>query len=247
MMNPQAKTALITGGAHRVGKAITLALAQASANVVIVYHTSADAAHETEAEARACGVGVLAVPADVADHAQVRAMVDTAVARFGSIDILVNAASLFRQTPFPMTDVSPWEQVIAVSLHGSFYCANAIAPLMLQQGAGVIVNIADLMALELRPHFAAHNVGKAALIALTRQLAVDLAPTACVNAVAPGLVLPPPNMSPERAAALAADTLLGRWGTPQDVADAVLYLIRAEFVTGEVIVVDGGERFARYK
>ena len=99
-MNPQAKTALITGGAHRVGKAITLALAQASANVVIVYHTSADAAHETEAEARACGVGVLAVPADVADHAQVRAMVDTAVARFGSIDILVNAASLFRQTPF---------------------------------------------------------------------------------------------------------------------------------------------------
>ncbi len=105
-MDPKGKTALVTGGAHRVGKAITLALARAGANVVVNYYSPSAAADETAAEARALGVGALAVQADVADHAQVKAMVAQAQDRFGSIDILVNSASHFEKTPIPTDDVA---------------------------------------------------------------------------------------------------------------------------------------------
>lgn len=241
-MNPKGKTALITGGAHRVGKAITLALALAGANVVINYNTSAQAADATAAEAQALGVAALAVQADVADHRQVEQMVAAAQETFGTIHILINSASLWRKTPFPMTNLDDWHQVTGILINGSFYCANAVAPLMLAQGEGVIVNIVDLSAFEPWPHFMAHSVGKSALLALSRQLALELAPDVRVNAVAPGPVLPPPDFDEVKAARTAGKTLLNRWGTAEDVAEAVLYFIRADYVTGEVLAVDGGER-----
>ena len=242
-MDPKGKTALITGGAHRVGKAITLALARAGANVVINYHSSGQAAQETVAEAQALGVDALAVQADVSDHRQVETMVAAARERFGGVDILVNSASPWQTTPFPTQDLTGWRQVTDVLIHGSFYCANAVAPLMLAAGEGAMVNILDLAAFEPWPNFAAHSVGKTALLGLTRQLALELAPTVRVNAVAPGPVLPPPDYDPERVENLARQTLLGRWGTPEDVAQAVLYLVQAPFVTGVVLPVDGGQRF----
>jgi NAD(P)-dependent dehydrogenase (short-subunit alcohol dehydrogenase family) len=119
--------------------------------------------------------------------------------------------------------------------------------LMLQQGEGAIVNILDLSAWEPWPDFAAHSVGKAGLLALTKQLALELAPAVRVNAVAPGPVLPPPDYSAAQAARLAQKTLLGRWGRPEDVAQAVMYLVEADYITGEVIVVDGGQRFGHQK
>lgn len=241
-MNPKGKTALITGGAHRVGKAITLALALAGANVVINYNTSAQAADATAAEAQALGVAALAVQADVADHRQVEQMVAAAQETFGTIHILINSASLWRKTPFPMTNLDDWHQVTGILINGSFYCANAVAPLMLAQGEGAIVNIVDLSAFEPWPHFMAHSVGKSALLALSRQLALELAPDVRVNAVAPGPVLPPPDFDEVKAARTAGKTLLNRWGTAEDVAEAVLYFIRADYVTGEVLAVDGGER-----
>lgn len=246
-MNPSGKTALVTGGAVRVGKAITLALARAGANVVINYNSSATAAEQTAAEARALGVGALAVQANIANNQQVRAMVNAAAERFGSVDILVNSASLWQATPFPMDDVSGWQQVISVLINGSFYCANAVAPLMLTKGEGAIVNIIDLAAFEPWPDFMAHSVGKSALLALSRQLALELAPTVRVNAVAPGPVLPPPDYSADMITRTAAKTLLDRWGTPDDVAEAVLYFVRANYVTGEVLAIDGGERFGHRK
>ena len=118
---------------------------------------------------------------------------------------------------------------------------------MRQRGEGAIVNIVDLSAWEPWPHFAAHSVGKAALLALTRQLALEFAPEVRVNAVAPGPVLPPPNYSAEKIARTAARTLLERWGTPEDVAGAVLFLIQADYITGDTITVDGGERHAGRK
>jgi 3-oxoacyl-[acyl-carrier protein] reductase/pteridine reductase len=242
-MNPQGKTALITGGAHRVGKAITLALARAGANVVINYHSSAGAAEDTAAEAGALGVGTLIAQADVSQRQQVEAMVTDAKNRFGPIDILVNSASRFEKTPFPTQDASAWHRVVDILIHGSFYCANAVAPLMLEGGEGAIINIVDLSAWKPWPNFAAHGVGKAGLMALTRQLALELAPTVRVNAVAPGRVLPPPGYSEAQIERTARRTLLNRWGVADDVAQAVMYLIQADFVTGEVIVVDGGERF----
>jgi len=246
-MELKGKTALVTGGAHRVGKAITLALARAGANVVINYHASASAAQETAAEARSLGVDALPVQADISDPQQVEAMVSAAKDRFGAIDILVNNASRFEKTPFPTEDIEAWHRVADILIHGSFYCANAVAPMMLERGEGVIVNILDTAAWNPWPGFAAHCVGKAALWALTRQLALELAPAVRVNAVAPGPVLPPSYLTPAQIQQIAHRTLLGRWGTPEDVAEAVLFLIRVDYITGEVIWVDGGERWARYK
>jgi len=246
-MNPKDKTALITGGAHRVGKAITLALAQAGANVVVNYNSSASAAEKTVAEAQALGVQALAVQADVSDRRQVDEMVATIKARFDSVDILINNASLWLATPFPTEDVEDWHRVIDILINGAFYCANAVAPLMLEKGEGAIVNIIDLAAYEPWSDFMAHSVGKTALLALNRQLALELAPSVRVNAVAPGPVLPPPDYSEDKIARTAARTLLNRWGTPEDVANAVLFFVNADYITGEDLAVDGGERFGHRK
>ena len=244
-MDPKGKTALITGGAIRLGQAITLGLARAGANVVINYYGSAPEAEETAAAARARGVEALALQADVADHAQVQKMVAQAEAHFGAVDILVNGASLFKHTPVPTADVNDWQKVTAITIDGAFFCANAVAPKMLEQGDGAIVNIVDLSAWEPWAGLAAHSVSKAALLALTRQLALDLAPAVRVNAVAPGLILPPPGYEAAQIERMAQGTFLKRWGTPADVVEAVLFLVRANYTTAECIRVDGGERFGR--
>jgi NAD(P)-dependent dehydrogenase (short-subunit alcohol dehydrogenase family) len=244
-MNLSGKTALITGGAIRVGKAITLALAGAGANVVINYASSAAEAAQTAAEAEALGVAALPCQADVSDPAQVQQMVAQAQARFGAVDVLVNSASLFRRTPLPMAEVSDWRRVLSVGLDGAFYCANAVAPQMLAHGAGAIINIVDVLAWQPVAGFGAHSVGKAGLLALTRHLALELAPAVRVNAVAPGLILPPPGYSAARIKHLAERTLLKRWGAPEDVARAALFLIQSDYITGDCITVDGGERYGR--
>jgi NAD(P)-dependent dehydrogenase (short-subunit alcohol dehydrogenase family) len=200
-------------------------------------------AEETVGQARALGVGVLAMQADVAKLDQVQALAAKAREHFGRVDILVNSASLWRQTPFPMADLEEWHRVTGILIDGPLYCANAVAPMMLKRGEGAIVNIVDLSAWQPWPGYVAHSVGKAALLALTRQLALELAPAVQVNAVAPGPVLPPPDYSGEQIMRVANRTLKGRWGEPKDVADAVRFLIEAEYITGEVIVVDGGERY----
>lgn len=243
-MRISGKTALITGGAHRVGRAITLALARAGANVVINYNSSAAAAEETAVSARKHGVYGLTIQCDVSDAGRVAAMVAAANERFGGVDILINSASLFLPTPMPTNDFTDWHRVFAISVHGAFYCANAVAAyLQQQQGEGVIVNIVDGSAWQPYPDFAAHSVGKAALLALTRQLALELAPAVRVNAVSPGPVLAPPDFTPKEIAEVAAGTLLNRWGTPDDVANAVLFLVQADYITGDVIMVDAGEQF----
>lgn len=243
-MDIAGKTALVTGGAHRVGRAITLALAGAGANVVVNYHRSSDAAEDTIVDAEAMGVGGLAVQADVSDYNAVAAMVAVAQSKFGGVDILVNGASWFKTTPFPVENLDDWHRVTRILLDGSFYCANLCAPLMLQRGEGSIVNIVDLSAWQPAPDFLAHSVGKAGLMAMTRQLALELAPTVTVNAIAPGPVLPPPDYTDEQLEATANITLLKRWGTPEDVSDTVLFLVQSNYITGEYITVDGGQRHA---
>ena len=243
-MKIKGKTALITGGAHRVGKAITMTLAQGGANVVVNYYSSDAAAQETVREAQALGVGGLAAQADVGDRDQVRALVAAAADRFGAVDILVNSASIWQKTPLPLGDFAGWDRVLGVLLNGSMYLADAVAPMMQARGEGAIVNIVDLAAWKPFSGYVAHSVGKAGLLALTRSLALELAPTVNVNAVAPGPVLPPPDYSQEQIDRVAGRTLKGCWGAAQDVADAVRFLVEADYITGEVLVVDGGERLA---
>lgn len=230
-----------------MGKAIVLALAGEGANVVINYNSSVQAAEETVNEVRSYGVDALAIRADIADPDQVQAMAGAARDRFGGVDILVNGASRWEQTPFPMKDYDAWHRVTGILINGSLYCANSVAPMMLERGQGAIVNIVDLSAWEPWLNYTAHSVGKAGLMALTRQLALELAPTVLVNAVAPGPVLAPPEYDQEKIDTAAGRTLLKRWGSAQDVVDAVMFLIKASYITGEVIVVDGGQRYGHRK
>ena len=241
------KVALVTGGAHRVGKAITMMLAKAGAHVVVNYYSASTEAEQTVAEAQALGVHARAIQCDVAEWTEVQSMADAIIEEFGGVDIIVNSASLFDKMPFPTDDLSTWHRVTAVSIDGPFYVCNALAPSMLARGGGSIVNIVDLSAWEPWVNFTAHSVSKAALLAFTKQLALELAPTIRANAVAPGPVLPPPNYDEKQAEKTARRTLLGRWGTPEDVAFAVRYLLEAEYVTADVITVDGGERYGHRK
>ncbi|MCE7982687.1 MAG: SDR family oxidoreductase [Caldilinea sp. CFX5] len=246
-MEIRGKIALVTGGAHRVGKAITMMLAQAGANVVVNYNSSADEALATVAEVEALGVAAMAVQCDVADRASVARMVAAITERFGGVDIIVNSASYFGKTPFPSSEpdiYERWERITRILLDGPFFICNMLAPGMLERGGGAIVNIVDLSAWYPWADFTAHAVGKSGLLALTRQLALELAPTIRVNAVAPGIVLPPPGAGKRWQAEVAKNTLLERWGSAEDVAKAVKYLIEADFVTGEALTVDGGERYA---
>ena len=230
-----------------MGKAITLALAHAGANVVINYNTSSAAAEETVADAKAAGTGALAIQANVGNYREVESMVAAAEAQFGGVDILVNNASLWMETPFPTADLDGWHRVTNVLINGAFYCANAVAPGMLKNKEGTIINIIDLAAFEPWPNFIAHSVGKSALLALNRQLALELAPYVRVNAIAPGPVLPPVDYGPEKIARSARKTLLERWGTPEDIAEAVLFFTKSNYITGEALAVDGGQRIAYRK
>jgi NAD(P)-dependent dehydrogenase (short-subunit alcohol dehydrogenase family) len=245
-MQLQGKVALVTGGAHRVGKAISLMLADVGAHVVVNYHQATDEAQQTIAEIQQRGVRGLAIRADVSDEQAIEQMAVEIENHFGGVDVIVNSASHFGKTPFPTNDPAVkemWRRVTRILLDGPYYIANRLTPGMLQRGGGAIINIVDLSAWNPWPDFLAHSVGKAGLLALTRQLALELAPTIRVNAVAPGPVLPPPGASESREQASAQRTLLGRWGAPDDVARAVKYLLEADYVTGDVITVDGGERW----
>lgn len=246
-MNPKTKTALVTGGAHRLGKAITLGLAQAGTNVIINYHSSSQKAEETAKEVRALGVEALPVQANIGNYQEVVSMITQAKEKFGSVDILINSASPWIKTPFPVDNLDDWHYVTNAVINGSFYCANTVAPLMLKKGEGAIINILDETAILPKPGYTAHSVGKSALLGLTRQLALELAPSISVNAIALGPILPPPHYSAEKLAKTAQETLFNRWGSTQDVVDALLFLVRSNYITGEVLTVDGGERFAHMK
>jgi len=241
-MDLHGKVVLVTGGAIRVGKAIALGLAEAGADIVLNYHSSAAEAMETAAEIESKGRRVLPFRADVAQEAQVQALVAAAIANFGRLDVLVNSASVWRRTPWAELDAAAWDQSLDTDLKGAFLCAKTAAPYLAAHADGAIVNIVDLSALVPFPNMLAHSVAKAGLLNMTYALAMELAPAVRVNAVAPGPVLPPPNYDAKLMAAKARSTLLGRWGTPDDVAQAVVFLVRAPYITGAVLPVDGGER-----
>jgi len=246
-MNIKGKTALVTGGAVRIGKAITLGLAKAGANVIINYNSNAEEAIHTAKEAESYGVKAMIVQANIADLEQDKRMFAEIHEKMGKVDILVNSASPFHTTPVPTDDFTAWHIVTGVLVNGSFYVSNLAAKDMLANKEGAIINIIDLTVWEAWPNFTAHSVGKSALYALNRQLALELRPYVRVNAVCPGPVLAPPDYSEEKIERTAKKTLLDRWGTPEDVSKAVNFLIEADYVNADVIRVDGGQRYATRK
>jgi pteridine reductase len=247
-MNLHNKVALITGGAHRVGKAIALELARAGMQIAFSYHSSAKEAQATEAELKALGVRAQAIEADTSDAEAAAGLARQAEQRFGGVDLLVNSAASFERTPFEELTLADWDRVQATNLRGPLALALALALGMRTRGAGVIVNIADLSAFLPAPGYLAHGVAKAGLVALTYGLAVELAPAVRVNAVVPGPVMPPSSYGEEERAAAANATLLKRWGSGDDVARAVRFLAEQEYITGEVLRVDAGQLIApRYE
>lgn len=246
-MDLAGRTALVTGGAKRLGSHIVAALAEAGADVVVHYNSSADEAADVVATVRGEGRRSMAVQADIADADAVGRMVAAAEAELGGIDILINSASSFAPDPFPTTDHSIWLRTFDVLVHGPYYLSNAVAPGMLERGEGVIINIVDLSAWHPWPDRGAHSVAKAALLALTRQLSVELAPTVRANAIAPGPTIPADSFDEAQIDRLARRNLLGRWGGPDGVINAVKYLIESDFVTGDCLTVDGGERWGHVR
>lgn len=233
------RVALVTGGARRVGRSLALALARGGADVVVNYlHSEADA-RQTVADVEALGRRGLALCADVSSRRQVAAMIDGAGREFGRLDVLVNSASVFRARPFLSIAEEDWDRVLAVNLKGPFLVIQAAAALLAAH-EGLVVNIADLSALQPWPGFAHHSISKAGLVQLTRVAARALAPRVRVNCIAPGTVLPPENYTQEQINDLRDRTALKRLGSPADVVRALLFLVESDFVTGEVVVLDGG-------
>ncbi len=234
------KTALVTGGARRVGRALTVALARAGAHVVINYNSSELEAKQLVTDLTTRGVQASAFQADVSRSDQISALLDHVDRTHGSLDILVNSASLFESAPFAEITESEWRRVIDVNLTGPFLLCQGATRLLQAAEAPIIVNILDLSALQPWPSYAHHSVSKAGLLQLTKVMARALAPKIRVNAIAPGTVLPPDGYDGTAGDGTSDRRVVTPTGSPDDVVKALLYLIESDFVTGQVLVVDGG-------
>ena len=231
---------LVTGAGQRVGQAIARHLGTLGWRVAVHYGASAAGAAATVEAIRAAGGDAEAFGADLRAPDAAPGLIDAVVARFGSLDALVNSAAGMERSPIGGTSAADFDRIIALNLRAPFLLAQA-ASAVLRDG-GTIVNIADHMADEPWPDHVVHGVSKAGVVALTRHLAAALAPRLRVNAVSPGFVLAPPGMPEAVAERFAAETPLRSLGTPEDVAQAVAYLLDAAYVTGETLHVDGGRR-----
>ncbi len=241
-MDSRGKTALITGGAHRLGGAISLALAESGCNVVVHFNTSATMAGETASKIEDRGVKCLTVQADLCQHSQVLALFETIDRAGWDVDILVNSAAIMEAEDLLSADEDTWARTIDLNLKGAFFCLQQAAQRMQVHG-GSIVNISDVAAHRPWPRYPIHSISKAGLEMLTRVAALRLAPKIRVNAIAPGPIAKPASMSEARWQEITNELPLKRGGDPQDVAQAVLFLIENDFITGETLFVDGGNRW----
>jgi pteridine reductase len=239
------RVALVTGGARRLGKAFAMALAARGARVAVHYGASATEADATVAEIRAAGGVAEPFQADLRDVEAAKALPSRVAAVLGGLDVLVNSAAVMERLPFRDTSPEQWDAIVGLNLRAPYFLAQQAAP-WLAKRQGKIVNIADLGGLEPWPNYSVHSISKAGVVMLTQVLALALAPDITVNAVAPGTVLIPEDYDAEKRAFLSGTTPLQRLGAPDDAVQALLYLLEhGDFVTGEVLVVDGGRRWRR--
>lgn len=235
------KVALVTGGARRVGRAISEALAADGARVAIHYHASEPEARQLAEELQARGYAAPEIfQADLRNPVEAEQLPRHVVARLGRLDFLINSAAVMLRQPFGSVTAEMWDSVLDLNLRAYFLVSQAAAP-ALREARGKIVNISDVAAYEPWPSYLPHSISKAGVEMLTRGLARVLAPEVTVNAIAPGPVLPAEGTSEAERERLLRTIPLGRLGDPRDVADAVRFFLASDFVTGATLIVDGGQ------
>jgi len=233
------RCALVTGAGQRVGQAIALALGRAGMRVGVHYRASRTGAEATAASIRDAGGDAVLLQANLDDRNDARRLADDALAAFGGLDLLVASAASFERQPYEELDDDAFDRSLRLNLASPFALAHRLTP-ALRASRGSIVFVTCTSATAPYKNYLPYVVSKGALRQLMRTLALELAPEVRVNAVAPGTVLPPDGMEPAALERLVRQIPLGRHGTAGDVAQAVLYLAQAPFVTGEEVVVDGG-------
>ena len=242
-MDARGKVALITGG-KRIGAVVAETLARAGVDVALVYNRSLAEAAETQSAVSAIGRRAIVVQADVTSESACTNAVQQTVSELGRLDILINMASLYASKPFDQLAADDWDRQLAVDLRASFLFSHAAAPHMKRNGGGRIVNFTDWIAASARPRYPGYlpyYVAKSGVKALTEALALELAgDQILVNAIAPGPILAPPDMTKEESDAVVKSTPLGRWGGEAEIATAVMFFVQSDFVTGETVRVDGG-------
>lgn len=242
-MDIEGKVAFITG-TRRIGRLVGLALGQKGARVALGYHRSRESAEQAARELRDAGRQAMPVQADLNRQEEISDAVKRIAAVWGGVDVLVNLASVYASKPFEETTEHDWDLNMNVNLRSAFLCARAVIPGMKARGGGRIINCADWTAASGRPRYKGYlpyYVSKVGVVGLTEALALELASyNILVNAVAPGPMVPPPDLTPEAVEKVRQVTPLGRWGGGEQIALAVIGLIESDFITGECIRVDGG-------
>jgi NAD(P)-dependent dehydrogenase (short-subunit alcohol dehydrogenase family) len=239
-VNLQGQVALVTGAGRRIGRAIARRLAADGARIVVHYRNSRSEAEAVAAEIVRAGGEAVCAQAELTCIPEIDRLFQQVEQSFGRLDILVNSAAVFSPTPIGETREAQWDAILDTNLKAQFFAAQRAAPLLAQSGHGRIINFASLGGLLAWPKYTAYSVSKAGVIMLTRCLARALAPAVTVNAIAPGTISFPDD-APEIAERAIRSAPLRRTGSAEDITNAVVYLIGAEFVTAQVLVVDGGQ------
>jgi NAD(P)-dependent dehydrogenase (short-subunit alcohol dehydrogenase family) len=233
--------ALITGAARRIGRALALAMAQAGYDVAVHYRGGADDAEAVAGEIRNLGRKATTLAAELADDAQASALVGRAAAALGPVTLLINNASLFQDDRIQSLTRASFVAHMQTNLYAPILLAQAFAAALPAEAEGLIINMLDQRVLKPNPQFFSYGLSRSALWTATQVLAQALAPRIRVNAIGPGPTLPSIHQTPEQFEAEAHNVLLQRRSSPDDIAAAARYLIDARQVTGQMIVVDGGQ------
>ena len=242
-MNLDGRVALVTGAGHRVGRALAVALGQQKMSVAVHFNSAQEGADQTVALIEQAGGKAKPFKGDLTARDGPVKLVADVVREFGMLHVLVNSAAEMTRLPFGAITIEQWDETMNLNLRAPFFLAQSAASAMTEGGA--MVNISDLAAFETWPSYLPHSISKAGIVKMTEGLARVLAPSIRVNAIAPGAVLLPDDWSDSTGERLSDTTPLRRLGDPQDVVDAMLYLLHADYVTGETIIVDGGRRIRK--
>ena len=238
---PVPRTALVTGGGQRIGRALALALAEDGFAVAIHYHHSREPAETAAAAIRAEGGAALALGADLADEDAVRTLLPQIERAFGPVGVLVNSAAVFGDDTILTVSRESWDRHLAVNLRAPFVLIQEMAARLPEHAGGVVVNMLDQRVWSLTPYFVSYTLSKAGLWTLTQTMALALAPRIRVNGIGPGPTLPSPRQSPEQFVRQRAQMPLGRGTSPSEIVAAMRFILSAPALTGQMIALDGGQ------